>query len=85
MSRMKSLYHYFKRDSVLPSPTGPLSKEVPATAITAANNSDLGPILIIAYFEFFTLQVCKKIIEGTRSENRNINILFHCLFMASNV
>ena len=37
MSRMKSLYHCFKRDSVLPSPTGPLSKEVPATAITAAN------------------------------------------------
>jgi len=34
---MKSLFHYFKRDSLLPSPTGPLSKEVPATAISAAN------------------------------------------------
>ena len=34
---MKSLFHYFKRESVLPSPTGPLSKEVPATAISAAN------------------------------------------------
>ena len=38
---MKSLYHYFKRDSLLPSPTGPLSKEVPATAISAANKEVL--------------------------------------------
>ena len=34
---MKNLYDYFKCDSVLPSPTGPLSKEVPATAISGAN------------------------------------------------
>ena len=34
---MKSLYHYFKHNSLLPSPTGPLSKEVPATAISAVN------------------------------------------------
>ena len=34
---MKSLYHYFKCDSLLPSLTGPLLKEVPATAIRAAN------------------------------------------------
>ena len=38
---MKSLYHYFKCDSVLPSPTGPLSKEVPATAISGANKEVL--------------------------------------------
>ena len=38
---MKSLYHYFKRDSLLPSPTGPLSKEAPATAISAANKEVL--------------------------------------------
>ena len=38
---MKSLYHYFKRDSLLPSPTGPLSKEVPATTISAANKEVL--------------------------------------------
>ena len=30
-------FHYLKRDSVLPSLTGLLSKEVPATAISAAN------------------------------------------------
>ena len=37
---MKSLYHYFKPssgDSPLPSPSGPLSKEVPAIAISEAN------------------------------------------------
>ena len=36
---MKSLYHYFKPssgDSPLPSPSGPLSKEVPAVAINKA-------------------------------------------------
>ena len=38
---MKSLYHYFKRDLLLPSLTGPLSKEVPATAISAANKEVL--------------------------------------------
>jgi len=38
---MKSLYHYFKRDSVLPSPTGLLSKEVSATAISGANKEIL--------------------------------------------
>ena len=37
VTSMKSLFHYLKRDSVLPSPTGPLPKEVPATAISAAN------------------------------------------------
>ena len=37
MSRMKSLYHYFKRDLLLPSLTGLLLKEVPATAISTAN------------------------------------------------
>jgi len=34
---MKSLYHYFKHDSVLLTPAGSLSKEVPATAISTAN------------------------------------------------
>ena len=38
---MKSLFHYFKRDTLLPSPTGLLSKEVPATAISAANKEVL--------------------------------------------
>ena len=37
MSSMKSLFHCFKRNLLLPSPTGPLSKEVPATAISGAN------------------------------------------------
>ena len=50
--------------------------------------SDLGPILIIAYFEFFTLQVCKKIIEDTRSENRvsiSYSIVFLWLVMSDSV
>jgi len=34
---MKSLHHYFKSNSVLPSPTGPLSKEIPASEISCAN------------------------------------------------
>ena len=34
---MKSLYHYFKSNSPLPSPNGPLSREVPAIAISKAN------------------------------------------------
>ena len=34
---MKSLYHYFKSNSPLPSPNGPLSREVPAIAISEAN------------------------------------------------
>ena len=34
---MKSLYHYFRSDSPLPSPNGPLSREVPAGAISEAN------------------------------------------------
>ena len=38
---MKSLYHYFKCDSLLPSPTGPLLKEVPTTVISAANKEAL--------------------------------------------
>jgi len=33
----KSLHDYFKSNSVLPSPTGPHSKVVPATAISYAN------------------------------------------------
>jgi len=34
---MKSLHHYFKSNSVLPSPTGSLSKEIPASAISCTN------------------------------------------------
>ena len=34
---MKSLYHYFKSNSPLPCPNGPLSREVPAIAISEAN------------------------------------------------
>ena len=41
MSSMKGLYHYFKRDLVLLSPTGPLSKEAPATATSGANKEVL--------------------------------------------
>ena len=51
-------------------------------------SSDLGPILIIAYFAFFTLQVCKKIIEDTRSENRfsiSYSIVFLWLVMSASV
>ena len=33
-----SLFKYFKRDSPLPSPSGPLSREIPSTAIVAAND-----------------------------------------------
>ena len=50
--------------------------------------SDLGPILIIAYFDFFTLQVCKKIIEDTISENRfsiSYSIVFLRLVMSVSV
>ena len=43
-------------------------------------NSDLRPILIIAYFTFFTLQVCKEIIEDTRSENR-FSISYFIVFL----
>jgi len=32
-----SLYHYFKSNSPLPSPTGPLSRKVLATAISSMN------------------------------------------------
>ena len=34
---MKSLYHYCRSDSLLPSSNGPLSREVPASAISEAN------------------------------------------------
>ena len=34
---MKSLYQYFRKESPLPSPKGPLSREVPAGAISEAN------------------------------------------------
>ena len=34
---MKSLYQYFRKESPLPSPNGPLSREVPAGAISEAN------------------------------------------------
>ena len=33
-----SLFKYFKRNSPLPFPNGPLSREIPATAISAAND-----------------------------------------------
>ena len=33
-----SLFKYFKRSSPLPSPSGPLSREIPSTAISAAND-----------------------------------------------
>ena len=33
-----SLFKYFKRNSPLPSPSGPLSWEIPSTAIGAAND-----------------------------------------------
>ena len=44
------------------------------------NCSDLRPILIIAYFEYFTPQVCKEIIEDIRSENR-FSISFSIVFL----
>lgn len=34
---MKSLFHYFKSNSLLPSPNRPLLREVPAIAISGAN------------------------------------------------
>ena len=33
-----SLFKYFKRNSPLPSPNRPLSREIPVTAISAAND-----------------------------------------------
>jgi len=36
-----SLFKYFKRESPLPSPSGPLSWEIPSTAIAAANDEVL--------------------------------------------
>ena len=42
--------------------------------------SDLRLILIIAYFEFFILQVCKEIIKDLRSENR-FSISFSIVFL----
>lgn len=34
---MKSFYYYFKSNSLLPSPTGLFSREVPATAISSTH------------------------------------------------
>ena len=36
-SIMASLYHYFKRDSAVPSPHGALSSSVPSSAIDSPN------------------------------------------------
>ena len=47
---------------------------------TVANISDLRPILIIAYFEYFTPQVCNVIIKDIRSENR-FSISFSIVFL----
>ena len=48
-------------------------------------SSNLRPILIIACFEFFTLQVCKEIIKDTRSKNRfsiSYSVVFLWLIMS---
>ena len=53
--------------------------------IAPAYSSDLRPILIITYFEFFTPQVCKEIIKDIRSENRfaiSFSIVFLWLIMS---
>ena len=43
--KMKSLHHYFKSNSVLPSPTGPLSKIVPSSAISYANKAVMAVLI----------------------------------------
>ena len=42
--------------------------------------SDFGPFLIIAYFEYFTLQVFEEIIKNVESKNR-IEISFTILVL----
>ena len=39
-----NLFNYFKRESSLPCPSGPLSKTVPSAIIQAANDSVLSVI-----------------------------------------
>ena len=58
---------------------------VSLSTLVLNSSSDLRPILIIACFEFFTLQVCKEIIKDTRSKNRfsiSYSIVFLWLIMS---
>jgi len=45
-------------------------REKPLKRERSCVSSDLGPFLIIVYFEYFAFQVCNEIVENSKSENR---------------